>query len=134
MQLRQTVESRAQVSRMAKSRKRYIRSRLPFFILGATLAVLLIVYIIISFHFKNHFFLRTTFDQVDISGMTLEEARTAVDDMIENYTLLITDRDGNTYRLSASDCGLTQPDDIRKNLLKAINMARSKHPTSKFFK
>ena len=30
--------------------------------------------------------------------------------------------------------GLTQPDDIRKNLLKAINLARAKHPTSKFFK
>ncbi|MBQ6774414.1 MAG: M48 family metallopeptidase [Synergistaceae bacterium] len=30
--------------------------------------------------------------------------------------------------------GMTQPEEIRKNLLKAINLARAKHPTSKFFK
>ena len=30
--------------------------------------------------------------------------------------------------------GLTQPKEIRENLLKAINLARAKHPTSKFFK
>jgi len=30
--------------------------------------------------------------------------------------------------------GMTSPEDLRKNLLKAINSARAKHPTSKFFK
>ncbi len=30
--------------------------------------------------------------------------------------------------------GLTPPKEIRENLLKAINLARAKHPTSKFFK
>ncbi|MBQ3447436.1 MAG: hypothetical protein IJG37_07320, partial [Synergistaceae bacterium] len=30
--------------------------------------------------------------------------------------------------------GMTKPDDIRKNLMKAINSARAKYPTSKFFK
>lgn len=30
--------------------------------------------------------------------------------------------------------GMTKPDDIRKNLLRAINSARAKYPTSKFFK
>ena len=30
--------------------------------------------------------------------------------------------------------GMTKPDDIRKNLLRAINSGRAKYPTSKFFK
>ena len=30
--------------------------------------------------------------------------------------------------------GMTTPEDLKKNLLKAINFARAKHPTSKFFK
>ncbi len=30
--------------------------------------------------------------------------------------------------------GITKPDDIRKNLMKAINAGRAKYPTSKFFK
>ena len=30
--------------------------------------------------------------------------------------------------------GITKPEEIRANLLKAINLARAKHPTSKFFK
>lgn len=30
--------------------------------------------------------------------------------------------------------GMTSPEDLQKNLLKAINSARAKHPTSKFFK
>ena len=30
--------------------------------------------------------------------------------------------------------GMTSAEDLRKNLLKAVNSARAKHPTSKFFK
>ena len=30
--------------------------------------------------------------------------------------------------------GITPPEKIRENLLKAINLGRAKHPTSKFFK
>jgi len=30
--------------------------------------------------------------------------------------------------------GMTQPEELRKNLLRAVNSARAKHPTSKFFK
>ena len=30
--------------------------------------------------------------------------------------------------------GITSPEKIRENLMKAINHARAKHPTSKFFK
>ena len=38
-------------------------------------------------------------------------------------------------RLAAKNLpGMTPPDELRKNLLRAINAGRAKHPTSKFFK
>ena len=47
-------------------------------------------------------------------------------------------RNENLYignKLAAKNIkGMTPPEDLRKNLLKAINSARAKHPTSKFFK
>ena len=47
-------------------------------------------------------------------------------------------RNNNLYignHLTAENVkGMTPPEELRKNLLKAINSARAKHPTSKFFK
>ncbi len=40
---------------------------------------------------------------------------------------------GNHFIAGNAD-GMTKPDNIRKNLLKVINSARAKYPTSKFFK
>ena len=40
---------------------------------------------------------------------------------------------GNHFIAGNSD-GMTKPDDIRRNLLRVINSARAKYPTSKFFK
>lgn len=40
---------------------------------------------------------------------------------------------GNHFIAGNSE-GMTKPDDIRRNLLKAINAGRAKYPTSKFFK
>ena len=40
---------------------------------------------------------------------------------------------GNHFVAGNSD-GMTKPDDIRRNLIRAINAGRAKYPTSKFFK
>ena len=48
---------------------------------------------------------------------------------VENGSLYI----GNHFTAGKID-GMTAPEDIRKNLLKAINSGRAKYPTSKFFK
>ena len=40
---------------------------------------------------------------------------------------------GNNFT-SGNVEGITKPEDLRTNLIKAINSARAKHPTSKFFK
>ena len=40
---------------------------------------------------------------------------------------------GNNYIVGNVD-GVTSPEELRENLLKALNLARAKHPTSKFFK
>ena len=52
------------------------------------------------------------------------------------YELLIRKENlyiGNHFT-AGSVKGMTSPEDLRKNLLRAINSARAKHPTSKFFK
>lgn len=48
---------------------------------------------------------------------------------VERGTLYI----GNHF-IAGNIQGMTKPDDIRKNLMKAINAGRAKYPTSKFFK
>ena len=40
---------------------------------------------------------------------------------------------GNNF-ISGTVNGVTSPTELRANLLKAVNLARAKHPTSKFFK
>ena len=40
----------------------------------------------------------------------------------------------SNHFISGNVKGITKPEKVRENLLKAINLARAKHPTSKFFK
>ncbi len=109
------------VDRLKKSQRKHEqkkRSKTPLFIGIGITAVIIIIYIVISVHYTGHFFPHTTFDEVDISGMTLEEAQAAVESMMSNYEIIITDRDSNTWTIKASDCGLTYPDDgLLKNTL-----------------
>ena len=90
---------------------------------------------------------------LEIDGTTVLTADKTQDNMnavkeikanIDKYLQLelapyeIHTRNGNLYignnQIVKSTNGMTSSEDIRKNLLKAINSGRAKHPTSKFFK
>ena len=100
---------------MKTLRKSKIRTnhekKILWIIIGIIVAVVALIYIGISFYFKNHFFPRTVYDSVSVGYMTLSEAQEVVDEMLDEYTLIVKDRDGNSYTVSATDCGLETVDD-----------------------
>jgi hypothetical protein len=81
------------------------------FVFLALILLLIIAYVGIGFYFRSHFFPGTRFDSVDIGNKTLEQAKELIQKSVDEYTLLVTDADGNTYNLKGSDFSLSMPDD-----------------------
>ena len=78
---------------------------------GILLLLLVITYLAVALYFRSHFFPGTRFDSVDIGNKTLEEAKEYIQNSVDEYSLLITDPDGNTYTLKGTDFSLSMPDD-----------------------
>ncbi len=79
--------------------------------IGLLILLAVIAYLAIAFHFRSHFFPGTRFDSVDIGNKSLEEAKEYIQSSVDEYTMLITDPDGNTYKLKGTDFDLSMPDD-----------------------
>ena len=60
-------------------------------------------YICCHVYFKNHFYLGSTINCVNISAKSVEEAQRAVEDSINNYTLTLKGRDGTINVLNGND-------------------------------
>ena len=75
-------------------------------IIGAILAVLLIIYIAVSVFFMSHFHLKTTINGVNISGASVEEAKEKVQNEMRKYELVIVGRNDVTDTISGEDIGL----------------------------
>ena len=95
---------------MARARRRRNRSRLPFILLGGTVFALFIAYMGFFLYYRGHFLPNTRIDAVDVSGRSAEDAHSLIEKMLGEYIIIMTDRDGKSYRISASDCGITEAD------------------------
>lgn len=62
--------------------------------------------------FRNHFYSGTTINGIDVSYMTVEEAKQNVANGIAGFTLTIEERDGVTETLTGEDIGLAYVDDL----------------------
>lgn len=62
--------------------------------------------------FRTHFYSGTTINGIDVSYMTVEEAKQNVANAIAGYTLTIEERDGVTETLTGEDVGLAYVDDL----------------------
>lgn len=69
------------------------------------------VYLVMAFHFRSHFYSNTVINGMDVSGMTVEQAKSAVTKEIRNYKLVIKERDGISEVLSGEDMKLAYIDD-----------------------
>lgn len=64
---------------------------------------LLAVYLFFCFYFRSHFFYQTRMEDMDVSGMTAEEAADNLKSEVRDYLLTIYDRDGNKYQILGMD-------------------------------
>ncbi len=90
-------------------------SKRTYIIIGAALAVVAVAlgaflyYIGVSNHtgrFPEH----TTINGIQVGGMTADRAKTELRRQVENYTLTILERGGDTTVITAQDIGLTYVD------------------------
>lgn len=57
------------------------------------------VYICLGVYFHNHFFFQTSIEDVEVGGMTAEEAADKLRTEVKDYLLTMHDRNGNKYQI-----------------------------------
>lgn len=75
-------------------------------IIATVLAILVGVYAYVANHFTGHFHMGTKIGNVDVSGMTAEEADETLQKTLENYKLTIYKKGGETETITADEVGL----------------------------
>lgn len=77
--------------------KEFFENYKKFFIIaGAVLAALAIIYIGFSIYFMNHFYFGSKINGIDVSGASIETAKPKVQAAVDNYELVLVERDGST--------------------------------------
>ncbi|MBO5302661.1 MAG: peptidoglycan binding domain-containing protein [Lachnospiraceae bacterium] len=80
--------------------------------------LILAVYLFFGFYFQSHFFFQTQLAEIDVSGMTADEAAEEVRSEVKDYLLTIYDRNGNKYQILGVDIGYDyQPKGEEEKLL-----------------
>ncbi len=77
---------------------------------GALMLLLLIVYLVGIGHYKTRLLPGTVLNGTALGGMTVEEAREALQESADNYTLTLTGRNAVSAQVSGSDISLQYED------------------------
>ncbi len=75
---------------MKKIKKKYKK----WIILAAAFFSLLIIYLLFSLYFMNHFHFRTTINGKNVTGKSVKQVKEGNEKTLEDYTLVIRERDG----------------------------------------
>lgn len=73
----------------------------------AVVGVLLVVYLGLSVYFMDHFYFRSKIGNVDVSGKSAAVAEKAVQTALDEYELVIIERDGSTDSIIGDDIELS---------------------------
>ena len=93
-----------------------------FVIIIAIVAVVGAFYIKNSFYYQNHFYQGTFINGVDVSDMTVEEAKATIQKQLDTYVYSFTDHEGRTSVIAASELGVTYDDNGEvQSLMRAQN-------------
>lgn len=104
--------------RKKRKRARIIRRSLML-ALGIILFLLLAVYLYFGFYFQTHFFYQTQLEEIEVGGMTAQEAADELRSEVKDYLLTIFDRDGNKYQILGAEIDYDyQPTDEEERLIK----------------
>lgn len=85
-----------------KRRARVLRRSL-LLALGTVLFLIIGLYVYFGFYFRSHFFYRTSIEDIDVGGMTAEEAVEELRLEVKDYLLVMQDRDGNKHQILGRD-------------------------------
>ena len=97
-------------------------SKLPCMIVGGIIGGILLVYVLISLYFINHFFINTTINGKDFSGKNEEAVVSYLKDQVDDYRLKLIELEDQTDEISGDEIKLAYKEnsDIKK-ALKAQN-------------
>ena len=85
-----------------KKRARVLRRSL-LLALGIVLLFIVGLYVYFGFYFRSHFFYRTSIEDIDVGGMTAEEAVQELRLEVKDYLLVMQDRNGNKHQILGRD-------------------------------
>ena len=68
--------------------------------------VLIGIYLVLSIYFMSHFYFGTKIGKVDVSGKSASSAETTIQKALDEYELIITQRDGATDSIIGADIDL----------------------------
>lgn len=105
---------------MDLQRKKLNKKTLILIGIGAFAGILLLIYLGMGFYYKTHYLPNTEVSGVSISGLSCEKANDKLADVVDNYNLIIYDRDGNSYNLNGTDFGFTFSQDVLEDSLKTL--------------
>lgn len=75
-------------------------------VIVAVLVSLTAIYLGFSVYFMKHFYFRTTINGVDVGGKNIESAKAVIQTMMDEYELVITERDGTKESIKGKDFSL----------------------------
>ncbi|MEY8356047.1 peptidoglycan binding domain-containing protein [Lachnospiraceae bacterium 54-53] len=70
------------------------------------IASVILVYLLVSLYFMNHFFVNTTVNEVDVSLKTGEDADRIMRAYVKNYSLCLMERNGEKEEITGREIGL----------------------------
>lgn len=75
-------------------------------VIAAILAVVTSIYLGFSVYFMKHFYFGTTINGVEVGGKNIESAKDAIQIVMDEYELVITERDGTTESIKGKEFSL----------------------------
>lgn len=85
---------------------------------------MVLIYLLISLYFVNHYFFNTVINGVNVSLKAHEDVSDIIKNYIENYKLQLIERDGETEEILGQDIGLQYNE---KNDISKINKLQSSY-------
>lgn len=112
-------EAAAQEKNAEHEKKRFISKRFRLYlILGAVSGALLLVYLLIGFHYRNVFFPTTTVNGVNVSGLTPAQAQDLLNADAAAYILTIKEDGDRSEQIAGREIGLcARNDNALQNIL-----------------
>ncbi len=104
--------------------RRQKRKRKAIVLLSISAVLLLVlIYLLISLYFKNHFYFHTEVNGLKVGRMTAEQAKEKIAEDVGDYLLTVYDRDGEKYHIMGRDIDNSYvPDGSLEKALEEQNM------------